>query len=323
METRVCENCGKEFRARKLTSRFCSIDCRRAICGAPQLYKCDYCGREFLVSSTKIKRKQSGYIHSICCSKECFDNLQGHTYQDVEELFDSRGYTLLTNHKVTAKEKYKYICPKHKDNGIQQITYNNLKNGHGCRFCGFERTAFSKKPDIQDVRKTFDERGLDLVSTKYIDSHASLEYICRKHKERGVQKISYTNLLSGQGCSYCRQSKGELEIFKFLSSHDILFECQKKFDGLLGIRGHLLSFDFFIPSMNLLIEYQGEFHDGSAHIQTNEKFLIQQEHDDRKRIYAQTHGYDLLEIWYYDKPRIPEILSNKLHQSVETAGHTQ
>ena len=48
--------------------------------------------------------------------------------------------------------------------------------------------------------------------------------------------------------------------------------------------------------------------------------MIQQEHDKRKREYAESHGYDLLEIWYFQKDNIEQILSKALHLSVETAG---
>ena len=43
-----------------------------------------------------------------------------------------------------------------------------------------------------------------------------------------------------------------------------------------------------------------------------EQFKIQQEHDKRKRDYAEANGYKLLEIWYYDYDRIEEILNKEL-----------
>ena len=43
-----------------------------------------------------------------------------------------------------------------------------------------------------------------------------------------------------------------------------------------------------------------------------EQFKIQQEHDRRKREYAEKNGYKLLEIGYYDYDKIEEILSREL-----------
>ena len=62
----------------------------------------------------------------------------------------------------------------------------------------------------------------------------------------------------------------------------------------------------------MLIECQGEFHDGTAYHQTQEGYLIQQEHDKRKQEYAKIHKIKLLEIWYWDYENINEILIKEL-----------
>lgn len=97
-------------------------------------------------------------------------------------------------------------------------------------------------------------------------------------------------------------------------THNISFERNKTFDGLFGIKNGHLSYDFYIESMNLLIEYQGQFHDGTitSNFQSKESFAKQQEHDKRKKIYAITHDIELIEIWYWDFDNIENILSSKL-----------
>lgn len=70
----------------------------------------------------------------------------------------------------------------------------------------------------------------------------------------------------------------------------------------------------------MLIEYQGEFHDGTAWQQTEIDFLRQQEHDKRKKNYANMNNILLLEIWYWDYNNIEQILDktiNNLENSVE------
>lgn len=80
-----------------------------------------------------------------------------------------------------------------------------------------------------------------------------------------------------------------------------------------------LSFDFYLPEYNLLIEYQGQQHEnpttfGNMSVEKAQKqFEIQQEHDRRKRNYAQYHEIKLLEIWYYDYNNIHQILDDKLN----------
>lgn len=56
---------------------------------------------------------------------------------------------------------------------------------------------------------------------------------------------------------------------------------------LVGDGGGNLSYDFYLKEDNLLIEYQGEFHDGSDRMPDKSYLPTQQEHDRRKREYAE------------------------------------
>ena len=70
---------------------------------------------------------------------------------------------------------------------------------------------------------------------------------------------------------------------------------------------------------NLLVEYQGQQHEnpitfGNMSVEEAQKqFETQQEHDRRKRNFAQEHEIELLEIWYYDYNNINQILDDKLN----------
>ena len=68
-----------------------------------------------------------------------------------------------------------------------------------------------------------------------------------------------------------------------------------------------------MPDYHILIEAQGKQHEQPIkYFGGHEHFKIQQEHDKRKREYAEKNGYKLLEIWYYDYDKIEEILSREL-----------
>lgn len=126
------------------------------------------------------------------------------------------------------------------------------------------------------------------------------------------------SLLQGVGCPQCASSHGERIIRNYLNRYNVVYTPQKTFDNLIGLGNGLLSYDFYLPEYNLLIEYQGEYHDGTAQIQTIEEFKKQQEHDKRKREYAKIHNFKMLEIWYWDFDNIEEILNNTLHNLVTT-----
>ena len=124
----------------------------------------------------------------------------------------------------------------------------------------------------------------------------------------------------GGGCPECSEPQGEKRIRHWLEKNDIDYITQKEFDGLLGIKNGNLSYDFYLPNIqyNLLIEYQGEQHEhpvdfyGKGIEYTQQQFIKQQEHDRRKRKYANNNNINLLEIWYYDFDNIEKILNNKI-----------
>lgn len=55
----------------------------------------------------------------------------------IQQAFLERGYTLLSTKEqyINNSTKLQYICPKHPDE-IQEISWNNFRDGHGCRYCG-------------------------------------------------------------------------------------------------------------------------------------------------------------------------------------------
>ncbi len=76
-----------------------------------------------------------------------------------------------------------------------------------------------------------------------------------------------------------------------------------------------LSYDFYLPNYNLLIEYQGEQHEKYTLVfhTSKEDFNKQQEHDKRKKDYAKENEIELLEIWYWDFDNIEEILNKQIN----------
>lgn len=82
---------------------------------------------------------------------------------------------------------------------------------------------------------------------------------------------------------------------------------------MVGVNNGKLSYDFYLPQYNVLVECQGiQHYEPIEYFGGEEQFKIQQEHDRRKREYAEKNGYKLLEIWYYDYDKIEEILSREL-----------
>lgn len=135
-----------------------------------------------------------------------------------------------------------------------------------------------------------------------------------------VWKCTPARVLNGTGCPLCCLSKGEKEIAKILTKHNIIYVQQKKYKGLIGLGYGALSYDFYLPTYNLLIEYQGKQHEMPIDYFDGEVgFKTRQEHDCRKKQYAKEHNIQLLEIWYNEN--IEQKLKETLNlETLETAG---
>jgi uncharacterized protein with PIN domain len=154
-----------------------------------------------------------------------------------------------------------------------------------------------RKTNDQFKKEVFDLVGSDYtVLDAYINNATKLRV---KHNICGnVYKVRPVDFLSHQTrCPYCSSPKGELLINKILKSLGIEYEYQKTFEDLKDV--HLLSYDFFIPSQNILIEYQGQQHYQPVDYFGGETtFKRQQNHDKMKSDYAKLHEYNLIAIPY-------------------------
>lgn len=129
-----------------------------------------------------------------------------------------------------------------------------------------------------------------------------------------------TNVLTSGNTTSCgckQVYKGEEKIKDYLESRKINYVRQKMFDELSGLKGWKLRYDFFVPSANLLIEYQGRQHYevvqfSNSYDKAEESFAIQQENDNLKREYAKANNIELLEIPYTEYENIENILKAKL-----------
>lgn len=177
------------------------------------------------------------------------------------------------------------------------------------------------------IKKRFDE---DLVGFKW-NQLTVIGRDLEKEKDKSYRKNKYWrcqcscgNVISiptteikaeRQYSCGCIKSKGEHKIATYLNKINLKYISQATYDDLMGVGNGKLSYDFYIPDYNLLIEFQGDQHERPCRFpncDNEQQFKIQQEHDKRKREYAKNHNIKLLEIWYYDYDNIENILKNEL-----------
>ena len=314
---KICQYCGKEYFvniSQKQRSKFCSDKCFRANKNKQVKYNCDYCKKPFFVTISQVNKVSMGEKKGLYCCSQCAKDVQKPKWIDIQALFQTYNYTLLSTEYVNAKTKLEYICNKHTDKASQFVTYNNLKNGYGCKYCGREKCAESRRLSFEDAKAIFANHDMELLEQPYTNTSVPMAYICKNHLEVGVQYMTTSNAYK-QHCPFCNVVKGEAKIIRYLTKTNTVFEREKSFIDLLGIRGRRLRYDFYLPTYNLLIEYQGEQHEHPvSKFGGFDQFNVQLEHDKRKRCYALSNNIELLEIWYYDFKNIERILEDKLNK---------
>ena len=206
----------------------------------------------------------------------------------------------LTNYQGM-KSKVKIICPIH--GAFEQTPLVHL-SGSGCRKCGTEilKSKLTKTTDwfIQESEKIHGKL-FDYSKTVYTRYDDKVLITCKVHGDF-LQSVKHH--LNGSGCPKCNASKGELLVKDVLIKKNIFFEEQKKL-----IKNETLSFDFYIPNINLCIEFQGRQHYEAVDIFGGKEALRKQVlNDEKKRKFCKENNIKLIEIPYYEIDNIDSIL---------------
>ena len=229
------------------------------------------------------------------------------TYNEVKEMVEKEGYKLLSTEYHRNSEKLLYECEKgHK----YTAKFNDFRSGHRCPCCsGRARHTY------KEIKELIEMEGYTLLEKQYTNAHTPMKMICSKGHEC---IISWCNFKNNFRCKRCGQSisKGEREILKYLESKNIEFKHQKIFKDLSYTK--YLIFDFYIPSLNLCIEYDGEQHfkpvkfGNQTQEQMNKEFENTKIRDKMKDDYCKKNNINLLRIPYTEFKNINNILDKVL-----------
>ena len=228
----------------------------------------------------------------------------------IEDLYLISPHIEVLGEYKTNNAKIKCYCKKHKYTWYP--TPSHLLQGQGCIYCKKEKiSSLGKLSQEEFTERLSNVNNKIQVVGKYEDSHTNILVKCKEYG-REWYIIPNNALTRGIKCTCNKKdniSNGELFIFDTLNKYNIDFIYQFSFEGLLGVNGGLLSYDFYLPKHNLLIEFQGMQHEQPIdYFGGEEKFKIQKQHDLAKRKYASQNNINLLEIWYYDYKNIEKII---------------
>lgn len=152
---------------------------------------------------------------------------------------------------INYKTKIKIMCPEH---GLfEQTIGSHIDQKTGCSKCS-KKYSYNNLEFIEKA-KIIHGTKFDYSLVEYVNSYSKIKILCPEH---GVFEQTPSNHLSGKGCEICNISKSEIIISNYLIKNNINFIQQHKFINCKFKRA--LPFDFYLPDLNICIEFNGKQH---------------------------------------------------------------
>jgi very-short-patch-repair endonuclease len=230
----------------------------------------------------------------------------------LKDACNKKGYELLSDEsEIDCNVSIiRYKCQLH---GEQKMKVANMLCNKGCPKCVAinNRKRFQLKQDevIQRVKQC---GGILLNPEDYINQDRyNLRFICSECGEEFISCLQKYTQHGGQVCKECsgRESLGEKKIRHYLEEHGVEFKEYYWFKDCRDINP--LPFDFYIPKMNTIIEFDGRQHfQETDHFSYSYKKVV--EHDTIKNNYCADKNIRLIRISYKQINHITEILDKQL-----------
>jgi hypothetical protein len=208
---------------------------------------------------------------------------------------------------VDARTKILHKCLTH--NVIWNASPTNILKGCGCHECLKEKIGSKNGVSHNEyLAKLLNINPNVVALEEYINTETKIKHKCQICGHEW--KVKPGNILAGKGCPKCNESHGEKNISNYLNMNNITYIPQYTFDDCKDKRK--LPFDFYLPELNICIEYDGEQHFKVVdHFGGKEGLKIRQLHDQMKTDYCKNNNISLLRIKYDDD--IEEKLYSFIH----------
>jgi very-short-patch-repair endonuclease len=280
-----------------------------------QLFKCN-CGNSF---ERKFSNVLLGQIHCYNCrdkinrenkSKELKLNFEKFKNEVKDGDSCCEVLTDYTDY-LSNKSKIKMRC---KCGNIFYPTANNFKKGATqCKTCGYKQSGDKKRLEKDFMFDYVRSVGYNPISHRFHDKKNILIVDC-KNKNHEQYEVNFLNFYHGKTrCPICNLSKGEEKVREVLTNHNIQFIREHSINGLKGINGRKLRFDFYLELNNehIVIEYDGEQHFKPKFGEY--EFDRTRRNDTIKNEYCSKNNIRLLRIPYKKFDNIEEIIKDFLN----------
>ena len=264
------------------------------------------CGKEYTIQNqlfyTKLpngkNRGTCPFCNSLRYSKEDIQNIVNKYLDDSYEV-------------INYINKRKPIKILHKKCGeVIELYLRNIYKSQRCQKCesGYYRISETNGYNLEKFKKSILNKYKNLfdIVGEYKDYNTKIKIHCNTCNNNFM---ATPNSFTQTGyCPFCNASAGEQLITKYLNLENIEFEFQKN----VKINEHIYRFDFYIPSKNLFIEYDGKQHFqpvfGRNKAEKQKNFELTKIRDNEKNNYCREQNINLLRIPYQKLNHIYETL---------------
>lgn len=170
-------------------------------------------------------------------------------------------------------------------------------NGKRCSDCDI------KKDDMEYINNKIESKTYEVIEFKNVND-IKIKHFCGK-----VYNIDFLDF-NKHYCSLCSKSSGEKTVETWLINNNVEYEEQKTFNDLRV--KNKLRFDFYIPSQNMCIEFNGQQHYSPIEFWGgDEQFELTKSYYKIKKNYCLENGMVFLEIKY------DEDIEKKLKENIK------
>lgn len=215
--------------------------------------------------------------------------------KDLLDLVNSNGHKLLSEYKG---DKEKILIDFNCGHSSHWLEVSSYKRGLGnCKKCGVIKTRQSEwhkrrhEEAEESLLELVERNGHELLSEyKRNTEKILIDFNCG-HKPYWTSANKYK---SDRGCPLCKESKGEKAIREWLEEQEIPYEKEYIFPNLPDKK-----YDFFLPSVNSVIEVHGIQHYEESYFSSKGRTLSEEQENDRiKRESIEALGYRYIEVDY-------------------------
>lgn len=194
---------------------------------------------------------------------------------------------------------------------IKTTTPDQLLRGDRCQQCN----AIDRRLSTEEYAKQLMDKNpnIELIS-EYNGRNNKIKVKCKTHGCEWF--VLPNNAFKTTGCHMCNDTIGEKKVSEVLDSMNIEYLPQYRFDNCRYIRP--LPFDFYLPKLNICIEYDGQQHYRPVTfggctieqaIESHENTLMR---DNIKNQYCKNNNIKLIRIKYSDYNNIESIIQNAI-----------